>query len=180
MYTGTNPSALRSREWFCNALLRLLETRKYEEITVKDICREADLSRQTFYQIYDSKEEVMTYHFHRLFAAFSAGQEADQINSVRHLARHFFSFFYENRAFVGELIENNMTYVLERQFENYLPQIALFTQGSQQEAYPDYSVAFIAGALTQLLVHWREKGYAPDIDALSAVTEGLLMRIEKE
>lgn len=75
---------------------------------------------------------------------------------------------------------NNMTHVLEGQFENYLPKIELFAVGNRTEAYPDYSVAFIAGALTQLLVHWRERNYEPSIDVLSAVTEGLLMGKERQ
>lgn len=70
MYTGNNPSALRSREWFRSALLDLLGNKKFAQITVKDLCRKADLSRQTFYQIFDSKEEVLEYHFMTLFKKF--------------------------------------------------------------------------------------------------------------
>ena len=70
MYCGKNPSALKSREWIRKAMLELLKERKYAQITIKDICKKADLSRQTFYQIYDSKDEVMEYHFKELFLEF--------------------------------------------------------------------------------------------------------------
>ena len=71
MYTGKNPSALRSKDWLRKALLQLLEEQKYTQITIKEICVRADLSRQNFYQMFDSKDEVMEYHFMILFGEFS-------------------------------------------------------------------------------------------------------------
>ena len=61
MYTGTNPSALRSKQWLHDALLQILEKKQYSQISVKDICLQADLSRQTFYKIYKSKDEIMEH-----------------------------------------------------------------------------------------------------------------------
>ena len=71
MYSGNNPSALRSMEWLRQALLQLLDEKKYSQLTIKEICRRADLSRQTFYQIFDSKDEIMQYHFSILFQEFT-------------------------------------------------------------------------------------------------------------
>ena len=148
MYTGENQTAIRSMQWLEAALLKLLETEKYAKITVKDICREADLSRQTFYQMFDSKDELMEYHFSNLFAGFREGCGSLDDIGCNELACQFFHFFYDERAFVRLLIENNMTYLLEKEFERYLPQIALFRRINETEAYPDYSLAYVAGALT--------------------------------
>ena len=41
------------------ALLALMRTRGYAQITVTDICREADIPRRTFYHYFDSKEAVL-------------------------------------------------------------------------------------------------------------------------
>lgn len=70
MYHGTNPSALRSRACITEALFTLLKKEKYANITIKNICREAELSRQTFYQIFESKDEVIEYLFSNLFSEF--------------------------------------------------------------------------------------------------------------
>lgn len=80
MYQGNNPSALRSMEWLRCALLELLKQEKYSAITVRQICCQADLSRQTFYQMFSSKEEVMQYHFPILFRAFS--KECDPFENI--------------------------------------------------------------------------------------------------
>ena len=98
MYNGTNPSALRSREWLCNALLEMLKSQRFTEITIKDICREADLSRQTFYQIFESKEEIIAYHFEELFSAFRVSCANFDGITLTELTRKFFSFFEQHAS----------------------------------------------------------------------------------
>lgn len=174
MYQGTNPSALRSREWITEAMLALLKTEKYAQITVKDICRKADLSRQTFYQIFVSKDEVMEYWFGELFSQFREKCTDFMGISLKELTCLFFEFFGEHRDFVKELISNNMSYLLEREFERYLPQIELFRRINETEEYPDYSVCYVAGALCQILIHWYEKGMEPSIEKIGSITEGIV------
>lgn len=174
MYTGENQTAIRSMQWLEAALLKLLETEKYAKITVKDICREADLSRQTFYQMFDSKDELMEYHFSNLFAGFQEGCGRLDNIGCNELACQFFRFFYDERVFVKLLIENNMTYLLEKEFERYLPQIALFRRINETETHPDYSLAYVAGALTQTLIHWFERGFEPEIAEVSKLTEDII------
>ena len=170
MYNGTNPSALRSREWLCSALLRLLKLHRFDEITIKDICREADLSRQTFYQIFASKEEIIEYHFGELFSEFrDSCADFDGI-TLTELTRWFFTFFKQHADFIQVLTQNNMSYVLERQFEHYLPEIDLFHSINETEEFPDYTVCYVAGALCRILMHWYEKGMDLSIDQVTAIS----------
>ena len=174
MYTGKNPSALRSKDWLRKALLQLLEEQKYTQITIKEICARADLSRQTFYQMFDSKDEVMEYHFMILFGEFSKECGDFESISISELTCRFFQFFYQHRRFVDELIENNMTYILEQQFERYLHQIALFQAINDREKHPDYSLAYVAGALTQILTHWFQCGFNVSAEEAGSMTEQML------
>ena len=174
MYQGTNPSALRSREWITEALLALLEKEKYAQITVKDICRKAELSRQTFYQIFASKDEVLEYRFGALFAQFRAKCGNFSGISLRALACGFFAFFAEHQDFARVLIANHMSYLFEREFERYLPEIDLFRQINETEAHPDYSVCYVAGALSQMLIHWYEKDMDLPVEQMGALTEDII------
>lgn len=175
MYRGNNPSALRSREWFRSALLDLLGNKKFVQITVKDLCRKADLSRQTFYQIFASKEEVLEYHFMTLFEEFS--KECGDFSSISlsELVYQFFHFFYEQRAFVNVLIENNMTHLLEQQFEVYLCKIAFFRDKNDTDDYPDYTLAYVAGALNQILIHWFSKNFDLSVRKVADMTEQIII-----
>ena len=174
MYNGTNPSALRSREWLCSAMLDLLKLRKFDEITIKDVCREADLSRQTFYQIFESKEEIIEYHFGELFSEFRVRCAGFDCITLTELTIQFFTFFSQQADFIQVLTENNMSYVLERQFERYLPEIGLFQRINETEAFPDYTVSYVAGALCQILIHWYEKGMDLSVNQIASMTEQLI------
>ena len=74
MYVGNNATAIRSQKWIVDSLLSLMEQKPYAEITVRDICKAADLSRQTFYNVFDSKDEVLCFRlrneYQRQFARF--------------------------------------------------------------------------------------------------------------
>lgn len=171
MYNGTNPSALRSREWLTNALLALLKTQAYEEITIKEICQKAGLSRQTFYQIFDSKDEVVEYQFVRLFSEFRDDCGDFERISLGELSFNFFSFFKKHSDFVCVMTSNNMSYLLEQEFERFLPQIDLFRHINETEEYPDYSVCYMAGALCQILIHWYDKGMDLPTEKIARFTE---------
>lgn len=49
----------RTREAIRKAFLRLVGTRRYEDITVSDLIRTADIGKSTFYEHYRSKDEVL-------------------------------------------------------------------------------------------------------------------------
>ncbi|MDD3340165.1 MAG: TetR/AcrR family transcriptional regulator [Lachnospiraceae bacterium] len=174
MYQGNNPSAMKSREWIREALIRLLADRPYAKITIKDICGEADLSRQTFYQIYESKDEIMAYHFECLFLTFREECADFKGISIGEITAQFFAFFYEEKSFIKILIENNFTFYLVNMFEQYLPRIDLFQERNEKEAYPDYTIAFFSGALTQILIHWFDKDFNLTIDEIAKRTEGII------
>lgn len=54
----TDLRILKTQERLQNALLELLETKELKEITVKEICEKAGISRNAFYQHYGYKEDL--------------------------------------------------------------------------------------------------------------------------
>lgn len=54
----TDLRILKTQERLQNALLELLETKALKEITVKEICDKAGISRNAFYQHYGYKEDL--------------------------------------------------------------------------------------------------------------------------
>lgn len=55
----TTDFAQNRRTHLEKSLLTLLNTRQYQDISVKDICMEADIPRRTFYHYFESKEDVL-------------------------------------------------------------------------------------------------------------------------
>ncbi|XCY66705.1 helix-turn-helix domain-containing protein [Streptococcus iniae] len=61
-----NSIAMKSRQELIQALLRLMKNNNYQLITVSEISDEAQLSRRTFYRIYDSKNDILEDIFYQL------------------------------------------------------------------------------------------------------------------
>lgn len=59
MQTQTPGKMTPVEQAFSDALLRLLETERYEDISVSQLCQASGYSRQTFYTLFQSKENVL-------------------------------------------------------------------------------------------------------------------------
>ena len=51
----------RSKKYISDAMLSLLKTKSYEEITINDIVDKAGVSRMTFYRQFYDKKSVIKY-----------------------------------------------------------------------------------------------------------------------
>lgn len=49
----------KSKELIVNTMLELMQTSEFQEITVSEICAWSNVARRTFYNNFDSKEEVI-------------------------------------------------------------------------------------------------------------------------
>ncbi len=51
--------AQQRKELLEKSLLNLMETLRYQDISVKEICREANIPRRTFYHYFEDKDDVL-------------------------------------------------------------------------------------------------------------------------
>ncbi|MGN0193678.1 MAG: TetR/AcrR family transcriptional regulator [Pseudoramibacter sp.] len=131
MYQGSNPSAIRSRNEIVKAFLDLLAVQDLDAISIKQIMDATDLSRQTFYQIFDSKEEILEYYLDVLFDRFMKHSRGQTIKNLCDAAKLFFSFFEDYRDVLALFIRNGKSCVVQRKCREYL----------QQEHYVHYALA---------------------------------------
>ena len=99
MKETSNPVVWQSRTWLMDALAALMEEKKFEEITVVEICRRADLSRRTFYRNYSSKEDLFRSCCERLCREYVRCLERDTAYFAAHITEVYFSFWKEHRHF---------------------------------------------------------------------------------
>lgn len=170
MYKGTNPSAKRSQNWIAEALVSLMLQKKLKEITVKEIMNATDLSRQTFYQVFDSIEDVMEYHMDTLFQEYIRRCKVEEVDNLCDAAQLFFRFFNENTPFVEALTKNNKTCILQKKCQEYLhdDNILNFSHnGIQTPEEKTYASAFVAVGLVGMLDSWFKSGKTLSTDKLA-------------
>ena len=102
MYRGSNPTAISSMKWLSEAMMDLLKEKQYSKINVKDICTRADLSRQTFYQIFNSKEEIIRHCIKQSFESLEElPKRTDFMSSAAFIAKNI----SKNKEFIRLLSE---------------------------------------------------------------------------
>ena len=65
MYKGTNKTALCSQKNIADTFVQLLRDNNYTAISVSRICKAAQVSRQTFYSLFESKENIILYELRK-------------------------------------------------------------------------------------------------------------------
>lgn len=154
MYQGSNPTALKSREWLVAALIELMKTEPYEKISVRDICKQADLSRQTFYNFFTKKDDILHDYLKRKCIAQFEKLSQKEYPDLRDAVTAFTEVLDNNRILLELMIKNGLDGIISEEIQNcILLFIHLFPIQSRRRA-TDYGVAFLSGALAQTLLCW--------------------------
>ena len=107
-----NSGAERSKKCLADALFSLMKTRPFGDISITDIAREADYTRQTFYQHFSTKEDALLYYLDDLFdreyrdslsaAAYQDGEELLRVVCVKAM-----QLFWGAHSDLAEVIMDN-------------------------------------------------------------------------
>ena len=85
MYSGNNKTALASQRQIAAAFTALLREKPYSQISVSAICKEAGVSRQTFYALFAAKENIVLYVLHKRHT-FHPGRTSAQVETEEEAA----------------------------------------------------------------------------------------------
>lgn len=165
MNSADHPSAVRSRNEFAGALLKLMERYPYNEISVKQIVLETDLVRKTFYRNFTSKDDVLLYITRKAlkdyFRTINSG-EGDVLSII-------FRFADKNRRFLKLLDKHNMMHIALQCINEYLPSLRDSELSSDNPFTilfdgldSDYLIALNIGAVWNVIGLWVHQGMKDD------------------
>lgn len=155
-----NPIAEQSRQWLIGSLLSLMSRKNYNDITVTEIAEQAQLSRRTFYRIFDSKEQVLQQHFLEICDDYIDCFNKGTHYSLDQIIETFFVFWEKHIDFLALLQQNHLFYYLLEEFNLALPSIHDIVYGDQKiYSNPlETKIALLAsaGALWNILSEWLQ------------------------
>lgn len=156
---------------FDEALLRLLEKKPFEYITVSEISKEAGVNRSTFYLHYENTsdllEETSRYIIDKFVSYFSSEEQSfilwrdncdiTELNFINSkYLNPYLSFIKENRKLFATVIEQPVTFKSDRVFEDLFKNI--FNPILERFSYPEnerrYVMMFYLKGLTALITEW--------------------------
>ncbi len=171
MERSQNPSAIRSRKMIVDALLRLMERKPYNEISVTDIAKEAQVVRKTFYRHFYTLEDVLDEYVEQLFVEYSSMLKDAQIQNIVEHIPLYFSFWKSHEDFLQVLSKNDLLFLILKKYDQIFPDIfALLPCHMDEDAViKSYFQSYTAGGFFSLLFQWIKSGYKESPEEMSSI-----------
>lgn len=94
-----------------DAFLHLIKENSFTDITIKDICDQAMISRSTFYSHYKDKYDLLEYYFNKVISNFTAlgiNYFSDKSMSLKiETARELLNYVYDNADIFKTFLQLN-------------------------------------------------------------------------
>lgn len=151
----------RTRRALSEALIAMMVKRSWDEISVLDICEQADIGRSTFYMHFSGKEELLIASFGELRRALrqrratADGRQAGPLPFAPGLIEHA----HENQRIFRAAIGKRSGYVVQRHFRELV--LTMAREDLAAIAAPgwrlDATAHYVAGAFVELLTWWIDQ-----------------------
>ena len=166
MYKGSNKSALLSQKLISEALLRLLEEKAFNDISVSDLCREAQVSRQTFYSLFGTKENVIIYELSHN-CCYLPEENATSCHSAvfRSFCEGYSRYIVDKRHIISLLVHNDMIHFLyDVQYRSLMDCKYFISDVSEENRV--FIVDFIASGMNSIAKNYILTGAKADVKFL--------------
>ena len=173
MYCGSNKTALSSQRQIAEAMMRLIQEKPYQQITLSELCKVAGISRQTFYSLFTSRENVMVFTLQaRYCSAPDIGAPSCDVHGLRLLCRGYSEYMLQNRDLIKLLVDNRIDYLLYDSFFESLSACSCFLN-NVEPCTRRYAASFYAGGISCVARQYAQEGCTTTADRL----EELLMTL---
>ena len=166
MYIGENKTALLSQKMIADAMRTLLQTRPYSGISISDLCRQAGISRQTFYSLFGTKENVLLYLLSNS-CLYDPEPDRHHCRSAcfRDFCKGYSHYIIANREILQILVKNDMMHCLyDIQYRNFMDCEDFIAGVSGDDRI--YLVDFIASGMNSIAKNYVLTGCCADEEAL--------------
>lgn len=177
MYCGSNKTALQSQRQIARAMMALIREKPYAQITVSELCKTAGISRQTFYSLFTSRENVVVFTLQASACdapEITAPENAcDRGGALRFLCRGYSEYMLHNRELIKLLVDNHIDYLLYDSFFEAMDGCDCFLA----EADPclrRYAASFYAGGIACVARRYALEGCTSSAGALEELLMTLL------
>lgn len=155
-----NTVSNRSKLWLENALLKLMETENYKEITIQEITANAGLSRRTFYRNYSSKDEILEGVFYKIWLEYKILIMKATDLTLSNIAQIFFSVMKKHFNLLYIVNQHNLLPLFLSKIDELLPELFDDVKGKNMKFSKEsiqYALIFSTGGFIRILSRWMNE-----------------------
>jgi AcrR family transcriptional regulator len=175
-----NSQAVESRNKVKDALLTLMKQYPYKDITITQICQEAQIVRQTYYRNFDSKDDILEFYLDNMVQQYSdIYYNSEDVNTQ---LKNFFEYMLAHREFLCLASENNLFFMINKaitkNIEKFLNMKQLATVSKPR--FEIYIKGFIASTLCSLLSLWVKNEFIESPEMISELAQKFLSGLQSK
>ena len=177
----TEQSAKRQRE-IENVLLDMLRTRRFEDLTVTELCEYMKMPRKAFYRYFDSKEDALDALIDHTLGEYTGFIKAPEDSANRRLQSEIEEYFYFWRdkkklldalyrnGLIGLLIDKSVGFPVNDRvnIDKFQPDRDAFTKG--------IVLQFAFSGLIFVMLDWYRNGFKVSVPDISSAVCNVLTK----
>ena len=169
----TNEKTTARQRWIENGLLELMQKRKFEEITVTDLCQHLELPRRSFYRYFRDLDDVLDTLMNHTFQDMVISDTSLTIRDLEENYRFWLrqkpllSALARNEMY-GKLVEYTVKYAGEESIQAYLSQKDLEMELSREICL------FVISGSASLLISWYAEGFRRTPEQMAQIAYRML------
>lgn len=163
MYTGENQIAIASQHHIAEVFLQMLEEKTFSQISIRDLCKEAVVSRQTFYSLFETKENIIVFVLERHFTfslnhIFMDNEKLD----VYDICQAFGEYIFDSKVFLRKVVDCKLAHLVNESLYHAIFECKRYRirVGDAKDANDltmrKYHAAFLSGSLSSILQIYLE------------------------
>ncbi len=157
-------------------LLALMLQKRYEDISVSDLCDRIPVPRKSFYRYFSSKDGALFALLDHTMLEFPFSL-AERSSALQDLT-HFFEFWYQQKALLDALERSSLSGILVERAtalasqERMMPQSLLRFNANLQ----DIALSFAVCGVMSMVIRWHHQGFQETPGEMSSLATSLLSR----
>lgn len=171
----------RSERMLTDALITLMKEKDYSQITVSEIAKRADISRRTFYRLYENKEDMLYSHFSELCRLYKSECTELENYDIRRIAQEYFGFWHRQKDFLLLLYRNRLDAVMYYGIYDAASEIVRYRIQNRAKKDPEleFFIRYTVGGFGNLLFQWIIDGMEEEPEEYAGlVGESILKYIQ--
>lgn len=172
----TEQSAKRQRQLEMG-LLEAMQTQRYEDISISDLCDRMKIPRKSFYRYFSSKDGALVALMdHTMMSFFEAGYRSGKEGSALGDLEGFFRFWYENKALLDALQRSQLSGLLVERARSFALRERLMPRQLQNRPTEVQGIAlsFAVCGLMSVVIQWHHEGYLIRPEKMTQIATSML------
>ncbi len=173
----TEQSSRRQRE-LEKGLLQLMLKRRYEDISVSDLCQYLQIPRKSFYRYFSSKDGALFALLDHTMMDFQFSDQHGLTGSAPGELERYFLFWYAHRELLDALQRSGLSGILVERATNFalrermMPRYML----SWDSSYQGIAMSFSICGLMSMVIQWHQQNYLLSPEEMTKLATDMLTR----